>query len=137
MGLGVWILLVVAGLPGAWRGRSSGERVTLGRRYLPGFAARGLLLITLLALPVLSFFLLLPGALVWIAASWIAVPRRLAVCLAALPWVAWGVGVGWLLVTDRAAGVALGLPALLLLGGTFGTVLWVLSRSGNEAAEAS
>lgn len=123
-----WILLVLGGLPGAWRDRSRDERSALGRRYLPGFAARGLLLVTLLALPVLGFFLLLPGAVAWIAASWLPVPTRFTVALATAPWLAWASGLAWLLATGRAESFALGLPALLLLGGSFGMMLWVLTR---------
>lgn len=129
VGLVVWILLVVGGLPGRWRGRASDERAVLGRRYLPGFAARGLLLVTLLALPVLGFFLLLPAAVVWIAACWVRLPRRSAVALAVLPWAVWSAGVAWLLVTGRAESLALGLPALALLGATLAAILWSLTHS--------
>lgn len=134
-GLAVWVVLVVTGLPGAWRDRTGEERAALGRRYLPGFAARGLLLLTILALPVLSLFLLLPAAVVWIAASWTAVPSRLAVGLAVFPWAAWAAGTAWLLATDRARGLALGAVALSLLGVALGAIVWSLSRRESVSAE--
>lgn len=66
-GLAVWVALVAAGLPGAWRGAGSRQRRRRGRRYLPGFVFRMLFLGTLLMAPVATLVLLGPAALLTLA----------------------------------------------------------------------
>ena len=66
-GLGVFVALVVGGLPGRWRGTASDQRQARGRRYLPGFLLRMLFLALALTLPVSTLLLMAPAALLTLA----------------------------------------------------------------------
>ena len=70
-GLAIWGALVVAGLPGPWRGAASRVRRRRGRRYLPGFGFRVLFLAALLSAPVATLALAAPACLLTLApARW-------------------------------------------------------------------
>jgi hypothetical protein len=77
-GLAIWVPLVVRGRPGAWRGAGSSQRRRRGRRYLPGFIFRILLLALLLTAPVATLVLVAPASLLTLASP----RRRLAVNVA-------------------------------------------------------
>ena len=124
LGLSVWVALVFRGLPGRWRGRAAEERARRGRSYLPGFTLRLLLLACILMLPVLSALLLLPAALLCVAGSSRPVPWRVSWAIAGLPWALWIVGLGYAAAIGRVGAIALSLPAIALLLGSFASLLW-------------
>jgi hypothetical protein len=63
LGLAVWLALLAAGRPGAWRGAASGQRRRRGRLYLPRFLLRMGFLAALLLAPAATLVLLAPPAL--------------------------------------------------------------------------
>jgi hypothetical protein len=132
-----WTALVLAGIPGRWRGTAAGERRRSARAYLPGFAARFLYLAAILALPVFSTVLLLPAALVGAASVRLRLPAKVAVALAALPWALLTGVAAW-----AAAGGRLGSPAgapaaWLLLVGAFGLMVRTLPASDPSTGPAA
>jgi Peptidase family M28 len=80
----LWALLVLRGVPGRWRGASPEERKRLGRRYLPGFAFRVLLLLAVLTSTVLSV-LLFPAAALALVPPRTRAQRRVWLALGFLP----------------------------------------------------
>jgi hypothetical protein len=121
IGFVLWVALVFRGIPGRWRGASAEERLRQRRRYMPGFVFRILLLFALFAAPVLSV-LLLPAAVLALAP-----PRRIGLRLlwAVLGLLPLGVYLFALVdgvfagVVSTRGGFTGGLPALLLITGTF------------------
>jgi uncharacterized protein len=70
IGFLLWMLLVLRGRPGRWRGATAGERRRQMHTYLPGFLFRGLLVLAIFLAPVFAV-LLWPVALLALAP-----PRR-------------------------------------------------------------
>jgi hypothetical protein len=126
LGIGVWIVLVFEGLPGSWRGTRAAERRFAGRRYLPGFAARFAFLGSVLMLPVLTSVLLVPAAIVNVLPARLRLPRQWKLIVAVAPGLASLVGMLWLTILGDVEGVALGLPAIVLLVTTFGSLVWLI-----------
>ena len=62
IGFLLWMLLVLRGRPGRWRGATADERQRQMRTYLPGFLFRGLLVLAIFLAPVFAV-LLWPAAL--------------------------------------------------------------------------
>ena len=120
----VWIALVFLGLPGRWRGERSSVRSRRGRSYLPGFTQRLLYLAAILMLPVFSTLLLLPAALVSAVRSRTGLPSRVGLAIALLPLALLVVALGYLAFVGRLGAPALGLPAVLLLAASLGSMLW-------------
>ncbi|HSS77904.1 MAG TPA: M28 family metallopeptidase [Thermoanaerobaculia bacterium] len=66
IGFLLWMLLVLRGRPGRWRGATADERRRQMRSYLPGFLFRGLLVLAIFLAPVFAV-LLWPAALLALA----------------------------------------------------------------------
>lgn len=136
LGLGLWIVLVLRGRPGSWRGSSREERVSRGRSYVPGYAFRGLFLVTTIFVPVQAVVFVFPlGPLALLAArypGWRSVWRVLAL----LPILLWGV----LFVVARGEGSVggfdLGPGPVLLLVATLVAFFWLLHRGLGPSAPA-
>jgi hypothetical protein len=85
VGLAVFVVLMVGGLPGAWRGAVGSLRRQRARRYLPGFALRMLFLAALLIAPETSLLLLAPAALSTLVPLNRPIARQVGRVLAATP----------------------------------------------------
>lgn len=129
----VWVALVFVGLPGRWKGRPAPERVRRGHAYLPGFTFRVVFLASILMLPVFTTLLLLPAALLCVLGSRLRLPWRRTVALACLPWIALLGSAAIVAADGRLGGLALGLPALLLLASSFVSMVWVLAVGPSAA----
>ena len=85
VGLAVFVALLAAARPGAWRGAASGDRRRRGRRYVPGFLFRLLFLVDLLLAPAATLVLLAPAALLTVVPLRRPAAVRLARLLAVVP----------------------------------------------------
>lgn len=138
MGFLLWALLVFRGLPGRWRGASAEEHRRQGRRYLPGFLFRVLLLLAVFLAPVYAVLLfpaallsLVPPRRVWLRALWIL--------LGFLPLLVLGAAVG-LAIANRLARPDLhvgGMEAALVLGPLVAYALLVARRPPRNVSAES
>lgn len=134
VGLVVFLALIVRGLPGAWRGGTSGQRRRRGRRYLPGFVFRMLFLVVLLMAPTATLVLLVPAAVLTLVPLRRPVVVWLGRSLAALPAVLLGAYWAVALAVGRLAPwPAQPLRLGLVLGGVALAAYLVGRRRGNEA----
>ena len=127
----LWAALVWRGLPGRWRGRSSFDRRLAGRRYLPGFAFRMILLVAIFVTPTVSSLLLFPVAVCALIASGASARTRRVVCLVAVVptvafafWLSVGLAAGWFVLASRAW-----LPAMLVTATLASLSAWLLDSA--------
>lgn len=113
IGFLLWVLLVLRGRPGKWRGASAEEHRRQMGTYLPGFLFRGLMLLAIFLAPIFAL-LLWPAALLALAP-----PRKIG---ARLVWILLGC-----------------LPLLLFLAGLFVAMGYevVRTRAGFQGGTAA
>jgi hypothetical protein len=136
MGFALWMVLVLRGLPGRWRGATPAQRQRRGRRYLPAFAFRMLFLASSFTVPEYAALLIFPLGLAGLLAGAGSVAvRRLLAAAATLPtvaflsWLAAGMVAGWL--TPHAG---LWLPAAAVAATLSAFWGWVLDVQFPERA---